>query len=39
MKKIITLIFVVFVAIANAQIHNPVKWKTAVEKSMILNTI
>jgi len=32
MKKIITLIFVVLVAIANAQIHNPVKWKTAVEK-------
>ncbi|GJH41455.1 thiol:disulfide interchange protein DsbD [Capnocytophaga sp. HP1101] len=32
MKKIIALIFVAFATIANAQIHNPVKWTTAVEK-------
>jgi len=32
MKKLITLLFIAFATIANAQIHNPVKWKTAVEK-------
>ena len=32
MKKFITLLLLAFVVIANAQIHNPVKWKTAVEK-------
>ena len=32
MKKLITLLLIAFVIIANAQIHNPVKWKTAVEK-------
>lgn len=32
MKKLITLLLIAFATIANAQIHNPVKWKTAVEK-------
>ena len=32
MKKLITLLLIAFSTIANAQIHNPVKWKTAVEK-------
>ena len=32
MKKILTLALVFLAAIASAQIHNPVKWTTAVEK-------
>ncbi|ASF42870.1 protein-disulfide reductase DsbD family protein [Capnocytophaga endodontalis] len=32
MKKLTTLLLIAFATIANAQIHNPVKWKTAVEK-------
>ena len=32
MKKLITLLLIAFATIANAQIHNPIKWKTAVEK-------
>ena len=32
MKKFITLLLLAFVVIAKAQIHNPVKWSTEVEK-------
>lgn len=32
MKKLVTLIVVVLATVANAQIHNPIKWTTAVEK-------
>ena len=32
MKKLITLLFIAFVAIAKAQIYTPVKWSTSVEK-------